>query len=516
MKMLRENLYKLEEFLKESKIRITSFGLAAVMAVTMAGCTVNRDNDKNPVNNETITTSTLDVTTPNEVIQKNETEIETEIETSTPGTPKVIDVDISYDELIEEFYASIEKFDDATQDYLKNVFSIAYSNADDLIDTLSPLGIPNKNAFFRDKIVKSLEKIDFFKIVTEDSDEFSDLYQKYTTSRYVMEENGIYMFITGWNYTEQVQVALEEIIHAGQDNLIKANIDYATFEILTEGEANLYAWALAFGNINNDSLDFFRFKNNDKDLFQMYGSGHHDHSIASKYYIYLMSLVGYDVMNEMRNKYNPSLLITKLSSSYQLDGEKLLNDMADVMVDAACGIEDGRTDMMLNVEKTFNRCLEKKVSKLDNKKDVKDFIRLYRFMNIQLGTRHLQKDSNGNYHDITNKDEFLSRTRIEDILFEKAKRFGILKDHVIGLPDDELIQRTIFNKGFIDSPRPDDYGDNFYSIDIFKSKVKYNSNNLKIENMNGSRCTIPLDSNKKVAGVVCDIDIPTYNSGYNK
>ena len=371
MKMKRENLHKFEELFSRSKIKITSLGLAAVMAVTMAGCTVSRDNDKNPVNNETITSTTLEVTSPNVTSPSEVTEA---AEVKIPETPKVEVANITYEELMNEFYASIEKFDDATQDYLKSIFSIAYSNADDLIDTLSPLGIPNKNVFFQEKIVKSLEKIDFFKVVLEETDEYEELREKYETSRYVMEENGIYMFVTGWNQSEQIQVALEEIIHAGQDNLIKANIDFATFEILTEGEANLYSWALAFGNINNDSLDFFRYKDNDKDLFQMYGSGHNDHSIASKYYIYLMSLVGYDVMNEMRNKYNPSLLITKLSSSYQLDGEKLLNDMADVMVDAACGIEDGRTDMMLNVEKTFNKCLEKEVSKLDNKKDVKDFI----------------------------------------------------------------------------------------------------------------------------------------------
>ena len=102
------------------------------------------------------------------------------------------------------------------------------------------------------------------------------------------------------------------------------------------------------------------------------------------------------------------------------------------------------------------------------------------------------------------------------MLFEKASKFGILQDHVIGLPEDSTIQRKIFDKGFVNSPRPDDYGDNFYSIDIFKSKIKYDSNNLSIENMNGSSCSIPVDGNKKVVGVPYYVDVPTFNSGYNK
>ena len=510
--------YDFKKMLEKSKIKVTSLGLAAVMAVTMAGCTLSRDNDKNPVNNETITTTTMEVEAPN-ITEDAIEEVETteEVKETAPSVVKEVVQDITYDELLEKFDASIEKFDAPTKDYLKQVFEIAYSNADDLLNTLSPLGLPNKNAFFLQKIVKPLQKIDFFKVITEENDDYSDLYQKYTTSRYVKEENGIYMFVAGWNENEQVQVALEEIIHAGQDYLIDANIDYATFEILTEGEANLYAWALAFGNINNDSLDFFYFKNSKKDLFQLYGSGYHDHSIASKYFIYLMSLVGYDAIDDLKyNNVDLSDIETKLSTTYNINGPKLLSDMADVMVDAACKINDARTDMMLNIEKTYNECLTKKVSKLDSKKDVMDYIRLYRFMNIQLGTRHLVKHDDGVYEDVTNKDEYLNRTHIEDLLFEKATEFGILKDYVVGLPEDVNIQRTIFDKGFVNSPRPDDYGDNFYSIDIFTSKITYKGNSLNVENMNGSSCVIPLEGNKKVVGSTYDINIPTYDSGYNK
>lgn len=512
MQMLRENIYKLEDKLSNVKVRITSLGLAAIMVVVMGGCTVNRDNDKNPVNNETITTSNIDLTKPN-VSPDVKVDVKEEVEVKTPEVKN-----ITYEELIESFDTSIEKFDDATQDYLGKIFSIAYSNADDLLSALSPANMPNKNVFFYEKIVKPLQKIDFFKIVSEEDEDYSDLRQKYTTSRYIKEENGIYMFITGWNQNEQVQIALEEIIHAGQDYLIESDsIDYAIFEILTEGEANLYAWALAFGNINNDSLDFFYFKDRGKDLFQMYGSGHNDHSIASKYYVYLLSLVGFESLDYLKeNDVDMSSIASMLTSLYNIDGEKFLKDMADVMVDAACGIDNARTNIMLNVEKTYNDCLLKKISRLDSRKDVIKWIRLYRFINIQLGTRHLEKDSNDNYHDITNKDEFLDRTKIEDILFEKATEFGILDDFVVGLPSDLPTQREIFEKGFVNSPRPEEYGDNFYSIDIFKSKITYKQGNINIENMNGSNCVIPLDENKKVVGTPYEIDIPTYNSGYNK
>ena len=492
--------------------RITSIGLATLMALTMAGCTLNKRNNENKVNNATvITTIANNYTKSNVVIDEPEptTVVQEVIVEEIPN--------ISYEKLMENFNNSIEKYDSNLQEYLNKIFSIAYNNADELLSALSPLGFPSKEAFLNEKLVKPLAKLDFFRVVKEEDDDFDELRSKYQTSRYVKDENGIYVFVADWNQLEQVQVVLEEIIHAGQDYLIDSDIDAAIFEILTEGEANLYAWILAFGNINNDSLDFFYHKNNNVDLYQMYGAGHHDHSIASKYYSYLLSLTDYNTLNSLKkNNVNMAVVANKISRDNGIDGEKFIKDMSDVMVDAATDIHDGRTDIMLRVEKTYNECMLKKVSNLTTKQQAIDYIRMYRFLNLQLGTRHsVHYEETNEYKDETDKDPNLSRVAIENKLFELSEQYGILNDFVVGVPEDKETRNVIF-KTLVDSPRPEYDGYNFYSPDIFASKIEYDQSKktLTIENQNGSGCVININT-KKVDGKAYVYDIPEYK-GYGK
>ncbi len=496
--------------------RITSIGLATIMALTMSGCSLNRNNNENKANNATIVTTmaNTEYTTPNITPVETVTEPVQE-ETTTVVYEEV--PDITYDELMENFNKNIEKFDTNTQKYLTEVFTIAYDNSDEFLNVVSPLGFPSKEAFLNEKIVKSLGKIKFFRVITEVDDNYSELRSKYQTSRYIQEENGIYVFVTSWNQNEQVQVVLEELIHAGQDSIIDSDLDYSTFEILTEGEANLYAWPLAFGNINNDSLDFFYYKNNNVDLFQMYGCGHHDHSIASKYYSYLLSLTDYKTLNILKqNGADMTVVSDRLSKEYGIDGEKFLKDMIDVMVDAASDIHDARTKIMLRIEKTYNDCMLQKISRIDNKKQAMDYIRMYRYLNIQLGTRHsVYYEETDEYKDETDKDPNVGRVGIENKLFELSEKYGILDEYVTGMPKDKETRKTIF-KTIVDSPRPKEDGYNFYSPDIFASKISYDQSkkSLTIENQNRSGCVIGINS-KKVKGNPYEIDIPYYE-GYSK
>ena len=482
-------------------IRLIGFLLAVLLVFTMTGCSPQKDADTT-----TETEPTVTVTAPQEE------------STSAPPVSVTEDIDakmhyddVSYEELMANLNENVKRFDPDLQAYVKDIVSIAYQNAGELCSALQATGIPKKEILLNEKVVKSLGKIDRLLVVTEMEDDYSALREKYETSRYVQDENAIYVFITGWNRTEQVQILLEELVHAGQDYALDANIDFSATEILTEGEANLYAWAMGFGNINNDALDFMRFRKSEDDLFQLYGAGYHDHAAASKYYIYLLSLVGYNVMNYL--KYNEADLKTvtdRITQLYGVDGERFLELMCLVIVDLATNIEDMRTDMMLEVEKIYNECLLQKVEKLSSKEEIEAFLKLYRFINIQFGTRHLVQDQETDtYTDETAKDASLSRENIDSALFEKVSACGLLEDMVSGLPDDQTTQKQIFDM-IVDSPRPEDYGDNYYSIDISASRIRYApaDRSLTIENQNGSHCRISLNKGT-VTGEPYVIDFST-------
>ena len=482
-------------------IRIVSFLLALLLVFTITGCTSQKDSDT-PSESEPVTTTTA----------PQQTSTTREPVSTTENIDEKMRYDkVSYEELVANLNENTKRFDPDLQAYVKDIVSIAYQNAGELCSVLQSVGVPEKEILLNEKVIKSLGKIDLLRIFSEMDDDYSEFWNQYQTSRYVKEENAIYMFVTSWNQTEQVQILLEELVHAGQDYVLDSDVDYSVTEILTEGEANLYAWAMGFGNINNDALDFMRFRKNDNDLFQLYGAGHQDHAAASKYYIYLLSLVGYNAMNYLKyNDVDMKVITDKISQLYGVDGEHFFNLMVDVIVDLATGIEDGRTDMMLEIEKTYNECLLQIVETLSSKEEIEAFLKLYRFINIQFGTRHLVRDQEtDNYTDVTAQDASLSREKIESALFEKMEACGLLKTMVSGLPADQAMQKQIFDL-IVDPPRPEEYGDNYYSIDISASKISYAPERrlLTIQNQNGSGCRISLKTGT-VTGETFEIDFPT-------
>ena len=478
--------------------RIIGFMLAVFLVLTMTGCSF-REEETDPLETDPVTTTTA---------PQEEPSSDPPVSTTENIEERITYDDVSHEQLMANLDENTKRFDPDLQAYVKEVVSIAYQNAGELAAVLHSLGAPDKEILLNEKVVKSLGKIDRLRVIKDSDEDYSALHQKFTTSQYVEKENAIYVFITGWNREEQVQVVLEELVHAGQDNILHADIGFSEAEILMEGEANLYAWAMGFGNINNDAIDFMYFKNNDDDIFQMYGAGHHDHAVASKYYIYLMSLVGYPVMNYLyHNDADMKVVADRISQLYGIDGDHFLKLMEDVMVDLASDLHDCRTDMMLEIEKTYNECLMQKVSQLSSKEEVEAFLNLYRFINIQFGTRHCYHDpEKDTYTDVTAEDSYLSRAGLEFALFEKAKTFGVLEDLVLGWPDEETTQKQIFDR-IVDSPRPENYGDNYYSIDLSAGKITYSpaDRSLTIQNQNGSGCRIWLDTGK-VTGTVYEID----------
>ena len=483
--------------------KIVSFLLAVLLVLTMTGCASRGDEDK-PSGTEPVITTT---------VPQEEPSGDPPVSTTENIDKTLLYDDVSYEEMLKNLDKNTERFEPNLQAYLKEVVSIAYQNAGELCSVLGSIGAPAPEILLNEKVVKSLGKIDRLRIVKESDDDYGALRKKYETSRYLDEENAIYVFLTGWNYTEQVQVVLEELVHAGQDYILEADVEFSDLQILTEGEANLYAWALAFGNINNDSLAFMTFPDNEDDLFQLYGAAHHDHAAASKFYIYLLSLVGYDVMNNLKNNDVDMKTVTdRITQLYGIDGERFYELMKLVMVDLATDIMNGRTNLMLKVEKMYNDCLLQKVEKLSSREEIEAFLKLYRFINIQFGTRHSYHDpEEDTYTDVTAENRYLSRKNIEAALFEKVKACGLLEDMVSGLPDDQATQKQIFDM-IVDSPRPKNDGENYYAIDISASKITYApaDRSLTIENQNGSDCCISLDTGE-VTGAVYAIDLPVYD-----
>ena len=144
--------------------------------------------------------------------------------------------------------------------------------------------------------------------------------------------------------------------------------------------------------------------------------------------------------------------------------------MKKVIADAFSDITDKRTDMFVENEQIYYRCLDKRLSYINTEEETKDFFDLYRYMINQYGSEYYEYDENDNYIDKTSTK--FDRSAIEEKLFNKMVSFKIF-DNL-----SESDQKAIFYALLYPERK---YDESCYPSSLKNCNVSYDGENVIIE-----------------------------------
>lgn len=494
-------------------VRIIGAVMSLVTAISFAGCSIKKNDSKiagskdlttdsysdkiagdNEKNDITVTDSAGNELTAADVKGRTDSE---DKKSSSDNSSKINNASVtkSLDSILKELENNTAKFSPDVRSYLKDLVRNAYNNYDNLADVLCKSSLPDKCTFLEEKIINPLKRVDTIDIISSDNPDFYELKSKYHTSRWLEDEKKVIVFCDGFNEDEYPQILMEEIIHSGQEKLNTAKLGYSEYCIFAEGEANAYSWPLTFGKINNSALSTFYDDESMNNANYGYGTGHFTHALASKYYMYLLTLTDYDTVNKFKKILDSDVITDKISKLYGIDGAEFYNEMREVIVDSTSSIYDKRTPQMVYCEKVYNTCMNKKISNISNAKEAKEMLNLYRYMNIQYGYEYSCYDEElEKYIDKTNEKVDISKTI--DNLYNKCKKYG-----VFSASDDSAKDKKAFY-AFVSPERNSD--EKIYFISCSNAAVKLDGDNLTVSNNLGTYQTN-----------INDLSSKTIKSNYN-
>lgn len=457
---------------------ITSVVLSTIIAVTSAGYTLNKKEMDNNNISTSIAMQTTQIDVSNNNIVKDDESAEQEVLQN-----------FSLEELIKQLETTYGKFDKQTQMSLKKLVETVYKNGNRLTEILNQISDFEVSNFILKNIIHPLQHINNIEIVSHDDyDRLNEL--GYTTC---YDEGKNEIRVCNETETLNYQRLLEELMHVNQTDILAEvetgkEFDYADYCILAEGEANVLSWALTYDAICNDSVCIMYSDDTYSDENIIYGTGY-SYSAVTKYYMYLVTLIGYDTLQEARKLHDTTVITDALSKTYNIDGREFYNNMKDIIIDLMSNIDNQRTHMLAPIENTYFNCLEQKLEKITDAKELINFFDLYRYMNIQYGFIHNEFDENSNAVDKTDK---LVDKSIENMLFEKLEEYSILDKFV----DESVSRRKIFN-AIINPVRNEEKA--IYPISLSNVSISYdqNSNNIVL-GFNNNLVITNIDSRKSV------------------
>ena len=470
---------------KKYGIRITSLVMSLITTISFAGCSVKKNDGKydgskvittNSYSDEVLDNNKKDdiMTTDSNVNELTTDEAKAKIDSEAGKTlSNNTSTTKSLDSILKELDDNTTKFSPEVRNYLNDLVKNAYNNYDNLADVLCECSLPDKCTFLEEKIIKPLKNVDSIDIVSNNDPDFYELKSKYKTSRWIESEKKIIVFCDFYSEDKYPQILMEEIIHSGQGKLNKVELGYSEYCIFAEGEANSFSWPLTFGKINNSGIDIFYDDESMNNTNFGYGTGHFAHALASKYYMYLLSLTDYDTVNNFKKTLDSSVITDKLSKMYGIDGAEFYNEMKDVIADSASSIYDKRTPQMVYCEKVYNACMNKKISNISSAKEAKEMLELYRYMNIQYGYEYSYYDENNDVY-VNKTNEKIGNIETISNLYNKCKKYG-----VFSVSDDSVKDKEAFY-AFVCPERNSD--EIIYFISCKNAAIKLNGDNLIVSN----------------------------------
>ena len=471
--------------LKDKGIRFTSLFLSFASMISFYGCSLKKDTSS--FDNKSITYSS----------SKTENE-DIIIESSKYADSEKVYGTISLEELKKNLDVNTNHLSDDIKDYLMNNITSMYNNGKKIEKILSVCDFPNIGYVINEKIIEPLKNIKEIEIIRETDNDYEEKKEKYNTSNYDTDNKMIHIFLDTGNEDEFFQILLEEIIHSSQKKLLSDEDNYSSYALFAEGEANFLSFILAYGKVDNDCCVMFYDDDTMNTASIAYGLGHNTHSLASKYYLYLMYLSNYMNVDIYKETLDSKLITDIISKKYNIDSEELYFNMNNVIVDSKSNILTKRTDMLIDVENMFLKCLSADIDKIDNKDDACKFMDFFRYVNIQFGYECIEYNSEKDeYYDKT--DERISRKEIIDKLYNLNKKYKIINDS-----EDETTNKKAFY-AILNSKKISD--DRVHEISIFDYDIKLSGNNLilkkdnfveEINIVNGNCSYYDLNSNKRL------------------
>lgn len=380
-------------------IRITSFSLATLITLSMAGCSLKRNDNK-----EKIITSTTSISETITNISTSDEVLETLNQTTASS------MDHEYNKLLKELEKNTKQFDSSVQTILKELVTTIYNNKDNVNEILDCFGFPDVETIINERIIKELKDIKFIYIKTSEDDEYYDDLEKFGGSHYSKKEKGIYVLCEP---EEVLHVLAEEIFHSGQTWEEACN-EFNTYCLLGEGEANLYSWLLVDGCINPNEYYFYEGKN-DNIVNIGYGLGNGYYVLATKYYMYLNALLGYDTIEEFKNTLNSSMLTNKLNEMYGIDGERFYNNILEIIADGS-EYAGTKNDQFVKCENTFITCMNVMINGAKSNEEKQNILNKYKYLN-QFGYKNEVYDNDGNLIKDGTNDKLEGRKDLLDKLF---------------------------------------------------------------------------------------------------
>lgn len=445
--------------------RITSLFLSTVTAVTMAGCKLN----KNKNNNEnTITTTSISMESENtSPISESLPDIDTvEITKLEAEQRRKIQDEKEYKKLKPELDNAIKKYPSEVQKELKELFDTVYTNYDDIYNLLKFSKIPKKEELINNLLINPLKNnIKTIKFTNTGSSSYFDYDKKE-------------ICIAKENEKVRKNVLFEEIIHSTQMNVIN-KLDSTTAEYCNwgEGEANAWAYMLTYPTIENESdVLFYPEKGNEDKMYTFFGTGNSFYTLATRYYMQLLTLVGYDAVEEFKKNPDSSKIVEILSSKYGIDGKTYYDNMQKV-TESAMNYEDSKNiDLLVRNEEIYFECLEKELSCANSNDEVLELFNYSRYYNSQYAGLY-QIYKGGRYVSekyLSAKENYLKN------LFLKVEDTGALN----GLASDSDERFKIFYA--IMNPEVDIHNEGKQPVSLATSKITYDGTHVGISNSKSS------------------------------
>lgn len=459
--------------------RITSLFLSTITAVTISGCKLNKNNNKNSVT--TTTTSIETVNTSTEETLTNSVE-PTNIEDKNLTKKH----DAEYKKLENELNDAIKKYPTEVKKELKELFDMVYTNYDNVYNLLKFTKMPEKKELINKLLISPLKNnIKTIKFTNTEVNSYFDYEKKEIC---VAKENG----------KIRKNILFEEIIHSTQMNEInKLETTTSEYCILGEGEANAWSYMLTSPTIENESdLLFYPEKGNEDKMYTFFGTGNSFYTIATRYYMQLLTLLGYDTLEEFKNNPDSSKIIESLTTKYGIDGKSYYDNMQEVTYSAMNHEDSENIDLLVGNEEIYFTCLEKKLLSLNSNDEIMQFFDYSRYYNSQYAGLY-QEYKNRRYvsQKYSNiKEEYLNN------LFLKIEDVGALTK----LSENQNERFNIFYT--IMNPEVDIHNDGKQPISLATSTISYDGNNITISNPESSTVIINtktrmiLPSNKSVNG----------------
>lgn len=509
MRILVNKNHKSIEITKTNGIKSKIMGGLAVAGATLimfSGC--SNSNAIEQPDNTTMASTSISNNEDNKTTEsyfREEIKVDTKtfVEPKTVGRQEETKVQAntnSYNKLLNELKAELAKkgFDSDVNNTLIKAFDELYENYNNWQGLYKDL--PTREDFIEDKLINSIKYIKEFNIYEEGSPEVDEVIRKYGNANITTENNEI--SITQSKYASMI--ALHEIAHAEQNieespaaekkNYYYNGVDLST--ALCEGEAT---FNMKFTeNPSSKKIDYDIIENNKGNEVK------YEKSIKEGYarYLYLYEnlnlFAGYKNLDSVKGQNIPAQIESAISKRYGNElASEVMSNLAELIKLENSHNSNAQYEQAIKTQQTFLKCIEKDIDSLNSKKDVEEYINIYRGYKLNNLAQVIDTDGN-NITNGTFDIESLDNKMISKILeynaipnFTQNKELNRMALKAILMASDEPyydkdgIYRNLYIPNNLDNTEYAYFEENGVGSIVFKSK---NGEKLQIS-FNGNEIT---------------------------